>query len=105
MKLKTLRKNLKLTQKQVAKEIGLNVETYANYEVGRREPDNKMLVKLADFFNVSLDELLGRECKMINVNFLEKEQKSIVEAVMQLNRENLLKVEAYTLSKLEDQNK
>lgn len=103
MKLKTLRKHLGLTQKQVANEIGLMVETYANYELGRREPDLETLIKLADFFNVSLDELMGRECNSININFVEKEQKAIIEAVMQLNHENLVKVEAYTLSKLEDQ--
>lgn len=35
--------------------------TYANYEQGTREPDNKTLNKLADYFQVSTDYLLGRD--------------------------------------------
>lgn len=105
MDLKKYRKRINKTQRQVAELINVSTQTYQNYELRKRDPDFETLIKIADIFNVSLDELLGRECKMINVNFLEKGQKNIVEAVMQLNRENLLKVEAYTLSKLEDQNK
>ncbi len=53
-----LRKNRGLTQKNVAEQLGISPQAYANYEAGRREPDIQMLMKLARYFQVSLDELL-----------------------------------------------
>ena len=105
MKLKSLRNKLDITQKQAAEKLGLTLQTYVNYELGRREPDYKTLVKLADFYNVSLDELLERKnCKIININLLENEQRNIINAVLALNKENLMKVDAYVFAKLEEQN-
>ena len=46
-------------QKQVAESIGVNRATYANYECGRRSPDIDGLVKLARFYRISLNELVG----------------------------------------------
>ena len=60
-RLKELRKNEKLTQQELAKKIGLNHITYSNYEKGNREPPTVVLIKIADFFGVSLDYLCGRE--------------------------------------------
>lgn len=46
----------------VANHLGLkNMQTYANYEYGRREPDLETTAKLANLFNVSTDYLLGRK--------------------------------------------
>lgn len=48
----------------VANHLGLkNMQTYANYEYGRREPDLETTTKLAKLFNVSTDYLLGRDPK------------------------------------------
>ncbi|MEE6698615.1 helix-turn-helix transcriptional regulator [Limosilactobacillus fermentum] len=48
----------------VANHLGLkNMQTYANYEYGRREPDLETTTKLAKLFNVSTDYLLGRNPK------------------------------------------
>ena len=48
----------------VANHLGLkNMQTYANYEYGRREPDLETTTKLAKHFNVSTDYLLGRNPK------------------------------------------
>jgi transcriptional regulator with XRE-family HTH domain len=59
-RLRTLRNEKNVSQKQVA--VGLNItETgYQNYEVGRRKPTFEMLIALADFFDVSIDYLVGR---------------------------------------------
>lgn len=59
--LKNLRENQKLTQQDVADGISVNSSTYKNYEYGRREPDLKTVSKLADFYHVTTDYLLGRE--------------------------------------------
>lgn len=59
-RLRLLRTQKKLTQEDVAKIIGVARTTYAMYEQNSREPDNDTLQKLADFFEVSTDYLLGR---------------------------------------------
>ncbi|ERI10822.1 helix-turn-helix domain-containing protein [Aneurinibacillus aneurinilyticus] len=58
--LKEQRTKRKIRQEDVAKQIGIARTTYAMYEQGKREPDNETLQKLADFFKVSIDYLLGR---------------------------------------------
>ena len=60
MKLKELRKSKNITQLDVATAIGVSPQVLSRYERGEREPDYKTLCKLADFFEVSVDELLGR---------------------------------------------
>ena len=61
--LSRLRKHSKLTQYQLAEKLGFSRGQIANYEQGQREPDYETLWKIADFFNVSVDELLGRDKK------------------------------------------
>ncbi|MFC7364497.1 MULTISPECIES: helix-turn-helix domain-containing protein [Bhargavaea] len=59
-RLKLLRNQEKLTQAQMAEKVGVARTTYAMYEQGNREPDNKTLARIADYFGVSTDYLLGR---------------------------------------------
>lgn len=59
-RLKYLRKDLNLTQEDLAEKLSISRSTVAGYETERKEPDYTMLEKLADFFNVSVDYLLGR---------------------------------------------
>lgn len=54
------RKRLNKTQEAVAREIGFTLRTYVRYEHGESEPTLTSLVKLADYFDVSLDYLTGR---------------------------------------------
>ncbi|MCU5063559.1 helix-turn-helix domain-containing protein [Bacillus cereus] len=58
-RLHTLRKERKLRQEDMAKQLGIARTTYAMYEQGNREPDYSTLIKLANFFEVSIDYLLG----------------------------------------------
>lgn len=60
MRLKELRKNKGLLQAEIAKSVDLSVQTYSSYETGSRTPDYNTLIKLADYFNVTTDYLLGR---------------------------------------------
>lgn len=63
--LKNLRKQKGVTQKDIAEYLGCTVQTVANYENGRRSADYETQLKLAEYFNVSLDYLL-RGCGMPN---------------------------------------
>lgn len=63
-RLSALREQKGWSKTYVAKQIGLtSMQTYANYEYGRREPDFETTKKLANLFNVSTDYLLGRDTK------------------------------------------
>ena len=66
-KLKSLRKEKGVTQKQVAQGLEMKEEQYRIYENGRSLPGFENLIKLANYFNVSLDYLVGRtDVKEIN---------------------------------------
>lgn len=59
-RLANLRKERNLTQKQVYESVGMSMIGYQRYEYGAREPAFKNLIALADYFDVSLDYLVGR---------------------------------------------
>lgn len=58
-KLKTLRLEKGLTQKQVSIQLGVTDSCYRNYELGIREPSLDVLKKICQVFDVSADYLLG----------------------------------------------
>ncbi|MBU5333597.1 helix-turn-helix transcriptional regulator [Anaerocolumna aminovalerica] len=59
-RLKDLRLSKNMTLEQLGKEIDSTKATIGNFENGNRKPSLDMLIKLADFFNVSIDYLVGR---------------------------------------------
>lgn len=56
--LKAMRKARNLSQKAVADYLGITRQAYCHYENGNREPDNEILLKLGEFFQVTVDTLL-----------------------------------------------
>lgn len=59
-RLQYLKNNRNLLQKNIAKEIGIALRTYQYYESGERKPDSDTILKIAEYFDVSVDYLLGR---------------------------------------------
>ena len=59
-RLKDLREDADLTQKEVAAKLGINQRVYSNYETGKRALPIALLVQLADFYGTSTDYILGR---------------------------------------------
>lgn len=58
-RLTELRKEYKRTQQDLADLLGITRPAYTAYEAGKRHPDYEGLIKIADFYNVSTDYLLG----------------------------------------------
>lgn len=93
--LKQLRKKNKLNQTELAKGIGVSASAIGMYEQGRREPDHETLLKLANFFQVSTDFLLG------NPTALEQQDRAVLaelilhnltsEKALKLNTEHFTK--------------
>jgi len=60
-RIKECRKNMGKTQRQVAVDLGMSDSGYQSYELGHREPNHETTIKIADYFDVSLDYLFGRD--------------------------------------------
>lgn len=60
MRLKELRKKRKISQLKLAMDLQLNQNAISRYETGVREADYSTLIKIADYFDVSIDYLLER---------------------------------------------
>lgn len=85
-KLRTLRKGKKLTQSDVANQLGMVRATISNYEVGRRTPHLSDLRRFAEFYGVDLGyfgvstsdeifELMSRAREVFNNNEISKDTK------------------------------
>lgn len=62
-RIRDLREDADLTQKQVGEAINVPQRTYAYYESGQRMVPPQVLIRLADFYSVSVDYILGRTDK------------------------------------------
>ena len=86
-KLKSLRIEKQLTQKQVADRIGLAISAVSSYESGTRYPSYDVLVKLARIFHVSTDYLLGiTDKRNIDVTGLSDNEIEIVSQLVDMLR-------------------
>lgn len=55
-----LRKERKISQKKIAEAIGMSEQAYQKYEYNKREPGEKKLIAIAEYYNISIDYLVGR---------------------------------------------
>lgn len=86
-KLKSLRIEKKLTQKQVADRIGLAISAVSSYESGTRYPSYDVLVKLARIFHVSTDYLLGMtDTRNVDVTGLNDNEIELVSQLVDMLR-------------------
>lgn len=72
--LKKLRTNFNLTQQQLAAKLKVSPSTIGMYESNRRMPDTILLCEIANFFDVSIDYLLGRENNNSTKSFSSTQQ-------------------------------
>lgn len=79
-----------LLQKEVAQSVGVSPQSYSFYENEVNKPDPDMLIKLADFFEVSIDYLLGRTDEAGNIisnidEIYSDEERQLIEQYRELN--------------------
>lgn len=86
--LKSLRKsNGFTTMQEFCEASGISFSTYQNYETGKRIPTAEILIKLADFYGVTTDYLLGREPApnpFAELNLSEEDEANVVAKYMSL---------------------
>ena len=81
-KLKLLRKDFNVSQAEFASKLNLSKGAVGMYETNKREPDYKTLCSIANYFNVSVDYLLGRTD--------ERQERAIKEKGLSENEQALL---------------
>ena len=97
-RLKQLRLEKELTQEELGKIIGMTKQSVYNYENGKRKCDEESLIKLAEFFNVSVDYLIGHETiRKSYLSTLSIKQKRILELSGCLNDNQLTLLEQVIL--------
>lgn len=94
--LRKLRKAKCLSMKELGKLFGLAESTISLYENGKRQPDTETIKRLAEFFSVSVDYLLGVEKeKTPPGNDLPEDVKQLVELVMELSEDEVNELSNY----------
>ena len=90
VKLKALRQQAGLTQKQLGERIGTTKATISYYELSERTPSPEVLIKLAGVFHVSTDYLLGVETstRTLDVGGLNEENIQLIQHLINALREN-----------------
>ena len=96
MKLKELREKSGCNQTKIAEKIGIPRINYNKYETGGIIPPLKELIKIADYYGVSLDYLCDHKTQnQIDIGYLTDMQKQTILALKQLNESNLAEVYGY----------
>ena len=91
-KLKELRNQNKMTQQQLAAQIGVSKSVISYYELQERIPSPEILLKLASVFHVSTDYLLGvSNDKVLDVSGLDEEDMAVLSSMVSLLRKKNIK--------------
>lgn len=86
MNLITFRRNAKKTQNEIAKIINVAPTTYLGYEKGTSEPSIKTLMTLADYFNTTIDALVGHETRhIIDTSAMSLAKIELINQIKQLD--------------------
>ena len=81
LKIKEFREEIQYTQKELAEKIGNLQRNVSNWENGVNEPDCETILKLADTFGVSIDELFGREASSLSSSKIQSVEHNILKYV------------------------
>jgi len=92
-RLKALRKEKKLTAKELGEKFSLAESTISGYETGARKPDMDTINKFADFFGVSVDYLLGRT-NVRNISQMHGDVDPEIEELLEKIRSKGAEIEA-----------
>ncbi len=81
MNTKFFRKSKKVSQRELAQHLNVSRTTYQSYENGRNEPNIDTLIKMADFFGVSVDTLIGHDNHIVDLQTVSKNQKYVIDEI------------------------
>ena len=94
MKIYELRKNAGKSQSEIAKYLGISQSNYSKYELEVVMPSIATLIKLADFYGVTLDYLCGRSATN-KLKFYNEDKRKLYEIIEKLNDKQLQNLTGY----------
>ena len=86
-RLKALRENHNLSQKEFANILNIANSTLSQYESDKRVPSDEVKIQIAKYFNVTTDYLLGNETKNKEQNSQDKDEKDIAKSMKKLKEQ------------------
>ena len=86
-RLKALRENHNLSQKEFANILNIANSTLSQYESDKRVPSDEVKLQIAKYFNVTTDYLLGNETKNKEQNSQNKDEKDIAKSMKKLKEQ------------------
>ena len=101
-RLKEIRLEKKLTQKEIAIKLNITQQTYSDYETGRTDPDIETLILIGDILETRIDYLLGRVDDFGNVHVqgtapqLTADENELLDIFRSLRREYKVQILEYT---------
>lgn len=96
LKLKEIRQSKGLSQTEIAKILNITQASYSHYENGRNQPTYELLTNIADFYKVTVDELIGHKVPyLIDKSDFNEVQLEIIEELKTLNIEQSYMLLAY----------
>ncbi len=104
MKLKELMTKRNVAQNEMAKILNVSRSSVYKYQEGKAEPNIETLIKIADYFDISLDNLCERPRPYDLPTAATQEQRQAVNLIMQLDATNTLRVISYCAGLLTNQN-
>lgn len=88
-RLRSLRERKKKTQQDIADVLGITRPAYTAYESGSRKPDYEKVQQLAQYFDVTIDYLMGQDGVEKLKSDLDEATKEVIDEVMQFPKEDL----------------
>lgn len=105
MKIKELRIKNGFSQQEIAKFLNVSQSNYSKYERNEIEPEIQTLIKLADYFHTTVDNLIGHEVPyLIDKSTYNEQQLQLFDIILQLNNVNTLRAISYCAGLLAGQN-
>lgn len=78
-RIKNAREDRDISQKDMAIKLDMNQSNYSKIENGQQEPSLDQLIKIAEIFNLTIDELLGVDCDKYIKNRVQKFEDTVIE--------------------------
>lgn len=92
MNLDKILKKYKISQTQLARNLNITQQTMNSYALNKSEPNLETLCKIADFFHITVDELLGRDTRLVNLASLDDNTKEVIQAVLSMTSDEVDKL-------------
>lgn len=92
MNLDKILKKYKISQTQLARNLNITQQTMNSYTLNKSEPNIDTLCKIADYFHITLDELVGRDTRLVNLASLDDNTREAIQSILSMTSDEVDKL-------------